>query len=527
MMMKLSLTTILCLFFLNSKIVLSSDCDPAQGYCCPYSLGDPVTITAGVTTIPFDAFKDCTTLVSITIPDIVTTISYDAFLGCSNLVSVKLGNGLQTIGDNAFAGCTSLISIILPSSITSLGHTIFTSSSLKSITMSHILARTISSYHHLKNTVIIGDETLNATYTDSFIGGEAGYTRICKYLGIKNMDIHIYDDKHIDKYTVTMSTDELLYKIYKPNRPAKMFGCIGSAISEADDASCTPLCTPMAAAMLSPISPGHDAGVAYAITTTSTATLIPTTTSTTSSAMPTLPTAITPTATVHTASGSDGDNDQAPVSAVVNNNNNNNNNKVLSDFKFPGCSIADPFYTLGMQYGTDKVTHHGYHRFYPIHLAHYQTTMAATASRLSYPAHTTKPTTTPTTATTATTTTTTTTTTPTATSNIQGSMLEIGIHHKSSLKLWLEYFPHAYIYGIDISINDQGNRYKIIKCDQSDSKMLKAVVKREIEPLHLPMFFIIDDGSHIPEHQSKYIPTVYVASLYIQNKVVCKHFSSF
>ena len=162
--MKLSLTTIciLCLFFLNSYTVLSSDCDPTQGYCCPDSLGNPVTIKADVTTIPFHAFRDCTTLVSITIPDSVTTI-----------------------GDSAFAGCTSLISIILPSSITSLGHTVFASSSLKSITMSHILARTISSYHNLKNTVILGDETLNAAYTDSFIGSEAGYNRICKYLGIK------------------------------------------------------------------------------------------------------------------------------------------------------------------------------------------------------------------------------------------------------------------------------------------------------------------------------------------------------
>ena len=57
------------------------------------------------------AFKACTGLMSITIPNSVTSISNHAFDDCTGLTSVTLGNGVTSIGDYAFGYCSGLISI--------------------------------------------------------------------------------------------------------------------------------------------------------------------------------------------------------------------------------------------------------------------------------------------------------------------------------------------------------------------------------------------------------------------------------
>jgi hypothetical protein len=76
-------------------------------------------------------------------------------------------------------------------------------------------------------------------------------------------------------------------------------------------------------------------------------------------------------------------------------------------------------------------------------------------------------------------------------------MLEIGVDRSNSLVCWQEYFPNAFIYGVDIDIAASTDRYKIFKADQSDHEQMKSVVK----DIKHPIFLVIDDGSHIPEHQ--------------------------
>ena len=63
----------------------------------------------GVTTINKDAFRNCTSLQSVTMGD-VTTIGEIAFVNCKNLHAVDMGV-VRNIGRSAFGGCVNLTSI--------------------------------------------------------------------------------------------------------------------------------------------------------------------------------------------------------------------------------------------------------------------------------------------------------------------------------------------------------------------------------------------------------------------------------
>ena len=85
----------------------------------------PSTVTIGsktysVTSIG-NAFYDCSSLTSVTIPNSVTSIGQDAFSGCTSLTSITIPNSVTSIGHYAFSGCTSLTSITIPNSVTSIG----------------------------------------------------------------------------------------------------------------------------------------------------------------------------------------------------------------------------------------------------------------------------------------------------------------------------------------------------------------------------------------------------------------------
>ena len=67
-----------------------------------------ITFDGDVKTIGYEAFRDCTSLASITLPEGVTTIGDRAFSFCTSLASVTIPEGLTTIGSDTFNGCTSL-----------------------------------------------------------------------------------------------------------------------------------------------------------------------------------------------------------------------------------------------------------------------------------------------------------------------------------------------------------------------------------------------------------------------------------
>ena len=80
-----------------------------------------ITIPNSVTSIGDSAFNDCRSLTSITIPNSVTSIGGYAFEFCSSLTSITIPNSVTSIGDSAFKNCTSLTSITIPNSVTSIG----------------------------------------------------------------------------------------------------------------------------------------------------------------------------------------------------------------------------------------------------------------------------------------------------------------------------------------------------------------------------------------------------------------------
>ncbi len=63
------------------------------------------------------AFKECTSLEKITIPDTVTSIDLGAFMSCSALTDVKLPASLNVLGEGAFTECTALKKITLPDNL--------------------------------------------------------------------------------------------------------------------------------------------------------------------------------------------------------------------------------------------------------------------------------------------------------------------------------------------------------------------------------------------------------------------------
>ena len=84
-----------------------------------------ITIPSSVTSIGELAFSGCSGLTSVTIPNSVKTIGESAFDGCENLSSVTIANGVTSIGDWAFYNCSSLTSVTIPSSVTAIAEGAF------------------------------------------------------------------------------------------------------------------------------------------------------------------------------------------------------------------------------------------------------------------------------------------------------------------------------------------------------------------------------------------------------------------
>lgn len=95
--------------------------------CAFYGCGNlvSVNIPEGVKTIDGYAFMGCSKLASVNIPASVTTIVYDAFNGCSSLTSIIIPDNVTRIDNGTFSGCSSLTTIVIPDGVESIGASAF------------------------------------------------------------------------------------------------------------------------------------------------------------------------------------------------------------------------------------------------------------------------------------------------------------------------------------------------------------------------------------------------------------------
>lgn len=132
---------------------------------------------------------------------------------------------------------------------------------------------------------------------------------------------------------------------------------------------------------------------------------------------------------------------------------------------------SNKMFLLGTLYETDKITHHKYHEIYPTYIEKFY--------------------------------------------NTTGGIIEIGIEQNKSLNMWMELFPNMHIYGIDISVEHSSDKHTIFKADQSSNDDLGNVLSK----ISHPIYFINDDGSHIPEHQlltfNMLFPILEIGGVYI------------
>lgn len=107
-------------------------------------------------------------------------------------------------------------------------------------------------------------------------------------------------------------------------------------------------------------------------------------------------------------------------------------------------------YKIGLAANTDKIYHHGYHRFYHKYIKRDVT-----------------------------------------------KLLEIGLDRGESMNMWLNYCPNARIYGMDIDKEFQAERAIVIQGNQSKKEDLQNLIRQVGDNIDV----ILDDGSHVPEHQ--------------------------
>jgi len=112
------------------------------------------------------------------------------------------------------------------------------------------------------------------------------------------------------------------------------------------------------------------------------------------------------------------------------------------------------FGQLGLASGTDKISYHRYDKIYPFYIDKYK--------------------------------------------DQEISLFEIGYENGNSFRVWKEYFPKATIYSMDIDQFLNDGKHKVFKGDQSNIHDLQRITE-EIGSCSI----IIDDGSHIAEHQLK------------------------
>ena len=114
----------------STVAVTYQEYNSSSNYASIYTVTVPETVTYNgttysVTSIGDYAFRNCSSLTSVTIGESVTSIGEEAFYNCSSLTSITIPNSVTSIGRVAFFDCSSLTSVTIPNSVTSIGRGAF------------------------------------------------------------------------------------------------------------------------------------------------------------------------------------------------------------------------------------------------------------------------------------------------------------------------------------------------------------------------------------------------------------------
>ena len=157
-----------------------------------------------ITYINDDAFRNCSSLSTVVLPEDLKTIGDYAFFKCSSLSSVDLQDceKLSSIGVSAFYGCSSLNKVEFAKGLTKIGMLAFSRSGLEQVTVPETTAslymgsNAFYECNSLKN-VYLANMDLASTAKNS---AEAGYLFANTYKAekttvVRNIKIYIAADK--------------------------------------------------------------------------------------------------------------------------------------------------------------------------------------------------------------------------------------------------------------------------------------------------------------------------------------------
>ena len=82
-------------------------------------------VLPGVKVLDVSAFRNCSSLVNVSLPTAMTAIEKQTFENCTSLECIHIPEGITVIEENTFSGCTSMTNLTMPQSLEKIGSRAF------------------------------------------------------------------------------------------------------------------------------------------------------------------------------------------------------------------------------------------------------------------------------------------------------------------------------------------------------------------------------------------------------------------
>ena len=174
--------------------------------------------------IGVDAFKDCTNITSVVIPDGIVEVRSSAFQNCYNLKKVTLSNNLTKISSYVFSGCSKLENIVIPDSVTAVSTSAFSNcTSLKKVVVGDGVLRIGEGAFYnctsLEDLTVPASVALKSDYSDDYdVNSFKGCTNIKKLTisegtGLMNKYFYYYESYDYNTYSPWINSTGTLEEV--------------------------------------------------------------------------------------------------------------------------------------------------------------------------------------------------------------------------------------------------------------------------------------------------------------------------